>query len=342
MNSGNKKIALIQSYCNSQLKIDALQDTVNKLKELNVDICLFSAIKLPKELTDQVNYYIYSDNNPVLHYPEKAFNFWLWQFYKSNPDRKFYLNKMFSDYGWTVLNQVKHMSFLVKDLGYDYYFLVNYDLKFDDTVIFYISNPNTPALFKHQKHTTIFDGTLIFSVLTKRELDIICNEFNKSDFITTNYIPENYFINKVGYGLLVNELVHDVITVEGQQKEQVFNEMPNNDLFKLFIQNKKRLLIHMFDINKKLEIKIKFGDFSEVTIITTPGENEFINFGTFDIEKQNTLTISTDGNTYDFSYLFSETAPVCWFSDTDEQFSGTAPHISIENDMFVKRLTTYN
>ena len=30
--------------------------------------------------------------------------------------------------------------------------------------------------FKHQKHTTIFDGTLIFSILTKRELNIICND----------------------------------------------------------------------------------------------------------------------------------------------------------------------
>ena len=130
---GTNKVALIQSYCNTSDKIKALQATINELKQFDVDTCLFSAVELPTEITNQVKYYLKSDENPVLHYPEKAFNFWLWHFYKANPDRKFYMNKMFSDYGWTVLNQVQRMSELVKNFDYEWFYLVNYDLEFDDT-----------------------------------------------------------------------------------------------------------------------------------------------------------------------------------------------------------------
>ena len=45
---------------------------------------------------------------------------------------------------------------------------------------------------------------------------------------------------------------------------------------------------------------------------------------------------------FNFSYLFTEKAPVCWFNDTDEQFSGLAPHELIDNDVFLHRLVQYN
>ena len=98
MSSGKNKVALIQSYCNTLAKVEALVSTIKKLRELDVYTCVFSSVLLPREITDLSTFYIFSGENPVLHYPEKAFNFWLWHFYKSNPDRKFYMNKMFSDY----------------------------------------------------------------------------------------------------------------------------------------------------------------------------------------------------------------------------------------------------
>lgn len=337
----SKKVALIQSYCNTPEKIQALQVTLNKLKELEIDTCLFSSVLLPEDIVNQVKYYIFSEENPVLHYPEKAFNFWLWHFYKANPHRKFYMNKMFSDYGWTVLNQTQIMSSFIKNLDYEWFYLVNYDLDFDDTVVNNILNPTSTKLFKHKKHVTIFDGTLIFAVLQKPQLEIICNTFDKQDFIVTNQIPEAYFINKLGHNHLVDIEVHDTITVEGQQKEQQFNEMPNNDLFKLFVQNKKRLLIYIFDPTKDMGINIHINDDNKM-INLKQGEHQFIHFN-IKPEDVTSLKIAIFGYPiFDFSYLFTETAPVCWFNDTDEQFSGLPPHELIANDLFLQKLVQYN
>lgn len=346
----SKKVALIQSYCNTPDKVQALESTLDKLKFFDVDICLFSAVTLPEEITKQVKFYIKSDENPILHYPEKAFNFWLWHFYKANPDRKFYMNKMFSDYGWTVLNQVNKMSELVKHFDYDWFYLVNYDLDIDENVAKHLREPQATTLFKHKKHTTIFDGTLIFSVLQKPQLDIICNTFSKEDFIVTNEIPESYFINKVGREHLVDIQVHDTITVEGQQKEQQFNEMPNNDLFKLFIQNRKRLLVYIFDPRKDMTVYI-FVNGKSKRVELKQSEHQFIGF-TIKPENVTSLKISVldcyetvdipHSIDFDFSYLFTETAPVCWFNDADEQFSGRPPHELIDNDVFLQRLVQYN
>jgi hypothetical protein len=33
---------------------------------------------------------------------------------------------------------------------------------------------------------------------------------------------------------------------------------------------------------------------------------------------------------------------VCWFNDTEEQFSGEPPHVLIEKDIFLNRLVQYN
>jgi len=337
----SKKVALIQSYCNTPEKIQALQVTLNKLKELEIDTCLFSSVLLPEDIVNQVKYYIFSEENPVLHYPEKAFNFWLWHFYKANPHRKFYMNKMFSDYGWTVLNQTQIMSSFVKNLDYEWFYLVNYDLDFDSTVVDNILNPTSTKLFKHKKHVTIFDGTLIFAVLQKPQLEIICDTFNKQDFIVTNQIPEAYFINKLGHEHLVDIEVHDTITVEGQQREQQFNEMPNNDLFKLFVQNKKRLLLYIFDPVGNLMIDVQVNGLSKIVELKK-GEHQFVHFN-IKPEDVKTLKIFLYTLSFDFSYLFtSETAPVCWFNDTEEQFSGEPPHVLIEKDMFLQRLVQYN
>lgn len=337
----SNKVALIQSYCNTPEKVQALESTIEKLKFFDIDTCLFSSVELPKEIKCKVNFYIHSEENPVLHYPEKAFNFWLWHFYKSNPDRKFYMNKMFSDYGWTVLNQVQRMSNLLKAFDYEWFYLVNYDLDIDEIVSKHLREPEATTLFKHKKHVTLFNGTLIFAVLQKSQLETICQTFDKQDFINTNKIPEDYFLSKIGDEYLVDVEVHDTITVEGQQKEQQFNEMPNNDLFKLFVQNKKRLLIYIFDPTKDMGINIHVNDDNKI-IELKKGEHQFIHFN-IKPEDVKSLKIAIFGYPiFDFSYLFTETAPVCWFNDTYEQFSGLPPHELIDGDFFLQRLVQYN
>ena len=72
------------------------------------------------------------------------------------------------------------------------------------------------------------------------------------------------------------------------------------------------------------------------------GQHQFIHFN-IKPEDVTSLKIAIFGYPiFNFSYLFTETAPICWFNDTDEQFSGLAPHELIDNDVFLHRLVQYN
>ena len=51
----NKNILIIQSHCNTEIKLKVLSDNLEKLKNFDLDILLFSHIPLPEEITKKVN-----------------------------------------------------------------------------------------------------------------------------------------------------------------------------------------------------------------------------------------------------------------------------------------------
>lgn len=66
------KIVLISSYCDTTDKLEVLNKNIDILKDLGIDIMLNSPIPLPIEITNKCNYYFYTTQNPVLHWPQRA------------------------------------------------------------------------------------------------------------------------------------------------------------------------------------------------------------------------------------------------------------------------------
>ena len=132
------KIALINTYCDTEEKLDTLREMINEFKSLNVDIFVYSPLKLPEDIENICKFLFYTDENPILRYPVRGQNFW-WR-YRANNFRYVKLERMTSDYGWASLYQFKKLANFALTYEYDIFYLVIYDVKIDDYIKNVIKN----------------------------------------------------------------------------------------------------------------------------------------------------------------------------------------------------------
>ena len=96
-----KKIALITSFCNTKEKLKVLYDNIKIIKDLGLDVMVFSHFYLPKNINNIIDYTIISKENPIITWPEKGILQW-----QSIPYNNFSIHMSISnsDYGYAVLN----------------------------------------------------------------------------------------------------------------------------------------------------------------------------------------------------------------------------------------------
>lgn len=236
-----KKIALIQSHCNTEEKLNVLKENIVKLRKLDLDILLFSHIVLPEEIIKSVDFFVYDKSNPIL-WDERRHLYW-W----ANDHIK--LESSVADYGWTVFNQIIKSYNTVSDLEYDMFYIVCYDLVIDSFVTDVISN-NKIGKFKHVKPKNVnevgdyvdvvFDTSLIFLSLTKSIIEKIVQNLKKEEYIDNpSWIAEKYLeiilerdqINIENLGT-VTDLLHE--------STSVFNQSHNSD-YEIFVDNQELL-----------------------------------------------------------------------------------------------------
>ena len=111
-------LAIITSHCDTLDKIDLLKGLIKQLKNLNIDILLYSHLHLETSIQQEVTYYIYDKDNPILYWPEKGCLVW---FKVMDGKNSVKLKSMFPDYGWTALDQMKKAASFALPLKYDYY-----------------------------------------------------------------------------------------------------------------------------------------------------------------------------------------------------------------------------
>ena len=115
-----KKIALISSFCDTQDKIELLIKNVKKIKSLEIDVMVISPLKLTDELINLCDYFLYTKENAVLNWPEKAyFQWWGGTFNGININ----MTMTYPDYGYAALLQFKRIADLALSMGYDIFFL---------------------------------------------------------------------------------------------------------------------------------------------------------------------------------------------------------------------------
>ena len=59
-----KRIALISTFCDTQVKLDTLKENIIKVKEIGLDVMVISPLHIPKDITNLCDYYFENKRQP--------------------------------------------------------------------------------------------------------------------------------------------------------------------------------------------------------------------------------------------------------------------------------------
>lgn len=289
----NKNILIIQSHCNTETKLNVLSDNLDKLKNFDLDILLFSHIPLPEEITKKVNYFIFDSSNPIL-WEERRHYYW-WSNYK------FKLESTVPDYGWTVFNQIIGSYEFLKNKPYEHFIIFCYDVIIDENVELILRNPKS-SLFIHQKPPNYSDkgvfepvilGTaLIFSVFEKHEFDLLIRALSKEEYASRyDLIAEKYFeikLKELGLYRKPEITIFDCLS----ESQNIFNLSGSKD-YSLFLDNRTKLKFVFRNASDK-KILVIIND----KLIVVDEEQEFLYNES--IEQIDTLGCLIENNFHDW------------------------------------------
>lgn len=187
-----KKIALVATFCNTPDKIELLEKTLTRLSSLSIDSIILTSIDLPFSVIRLATYCFVTKENPIVKWPEYAR---LSRKTFTENQKSITLIKGLIDYGFAHAWQYKKMSQIALTYEYDAFYLINYDLNFDEAVIQSLSaervvcniwgyNRSLNALANSKPEN--FQGSPSFGgdFKAKATLNFIC--FNRENLIKFN------------------------------------------------------------------------------------------------------------------------------------------------------------
>jgi len=284
-----KKLALINSYCDTWEKLTILLQNVTKLKKLGVDSLVYSPIPLPREITDHLDYVIFTKENPIIYWPERGIIHWA----DINGTHKIRL--IVPDYGWASIYQYKKLMEYGSTLDYDYYFWFLYDLTIDSVVEDTLKNPHNKLFFKSSKSKSSKVGG-IFASFNKENISKIYPLIDKQSYLKTcNGRIAEYYLETICdqiQGEVTNHINTDLVD---EYSKLGFNKAKVSHPFKMFFQNEKNLKFIFWELQEEnikftLKVNEKLYDFN-------PTKSDYIIDTTI-----NSNTIETIGYYYNSEY----------------------------------------
>jgi len=288
-----KKIALITSFCNTEEKLKVLYNNIKTIKNLGLDVMVFTHFQLPTKINNLIDYTIISKENPLLIWPEKVIVQWC-----TRPYNNFSLHMSTSnpDYSYAVLNQIKRMASLALSMDYESFFVVDYDLDINDYVKSILLDNKPNSFFPGQREKDFFGICLYLVSLDRKHLtkfkDLISKEsylFEKNEcaeswlFKAINFIPG--ILEKESVGDLIYNYGHidffDCSIIEGIKL--FIHKVPNNELKLVFysFKNIKNFIIKTedfiqeFNISEFEEIEIPYKEYTSFIVIYEEKEYDF-------------------------------------------------------------------
>jgi hypothetical protein len=175
--SNMKNIIIINSYANSQEKLDVLFNYILKVKKTNHDLLLISHLPTPSKIIEQVKYYIYDKENFLLPI-ERSPVVWFADFEE-------YINLHCSRHAYAIVKNFYTALNFIKSLGYDNFIFSDGDNIITDNAI--------------PKYNTIFDtlentNKKIFVFKMQNQIYNKYNILYRTNFFAGNV---NYFIKNI-------------------------------------------------------------------------------------------------------------------------------------------------
>tara|TARA_R110001632_G_C11271264_1_gene410867 strand:+ start:51 stop:1052 length:1002 start_codon:yes stop_codon:yes gene_type:complete len=304
-----KKLVGISSFCDTEEKIRVLISNLVKLRDLEVDILLFTPLSLPQKVYDLCTSIIISSENPVLKFPERGQSFWRQTTYKSDKI-KFIIIK--EDYGWASINQLKRLAQYAYNLDYEAYHLMIYDLNITPDIESEIRTNTTSSFYPHYKPSTQLTSPVggMFSTFTPVTINIFGSVINKSSYKNSPSAEDYLFnLNKSSLNLPIsNILTEDLVCADDKIYENI-NMSFIKDL-NLFINTVDYLGIYFYNIKGSKSILIKVNNQEHIKTISSTTSSFFIS--DILLSEIKSISISIDGEVKDYSSYLPQNSKIIY------------------------------
>lgn len=244
------RIVLISSYCNTQEKLDVLENCLDTIKkELGYDTMVTSPISIPSKYIEKASYYFQTKDNPTLNWPEKAIHIWREFPLKDLQGNiiKGVMTSAMPDQGLANAIQVKKLSQIALTFDYDHFYHILYDLKLNDVALKTLRD-NKPCAInaaRRLKTDSHWRASLHCSSFDRKNLEILEKVIGRQSYVKGRppmyhgniypYIEEwiSTIADILGFELIPDE-VDDLIFEQDTDKYHYFGVSISDD-FRLFI-----------------------------------------------------------------------------------------------------------
>lgn len=189
-----KKIVLISSFCNNEIKLQVLKKNILNIKSLGIDVMVISPLVLSKEIQEICDYYFLTKDNPILDWPDSATYFWR-VFHKY--DSLITVTTTVPDYGYAAINQIKQLSDIALSLGYDQFYHIIYDLKFDDKVYETLNGSHDFLVFPSKREDTVWEVGLHLISINRENLKKLVSLISVQNYLSINSVDAFIWISSL-------------------------------------------------------------------------------------------------------------------------------------------------
>lgn len=291
-----KKIALISSFCDTQNKTDLLYKNILILKELKIDVMIFTPFSLPEEINKVADYVLISKENPLLDWPEKSYFQW-WNI--SVNDQHMSMTITYPDYGFAGLTQVKRMADLALSMDYDLFFPMIYDININEHVKSVLLDNKKNSFFPSMRDGQVWGIGLHLISLDRDHLTRFKNLITKESYMVESDFDAFAWLHravKLIPGKLETEPVEDLIYY-----------FDNKDFFDFSIIENIKCFIHKVENQDIKLVFYNFGGIKTFTIKTEDFIQEYIVREWEEIKlpykNYNSFMIEYEGKEYNFTNI---------------------------------------
>ena len=295
------KVALISTFCDTQEKLDVLEKNIKIVKSHNLDVIVISPFNLPENITKLCDYVFITKDNPVLEWPVRSMYSWK----KISLNGKLHtLARTYPDYGYAGLTQIKQLSEIAINFGYDQFYHMIYDLKIDENVIEGFKSNKTCSVYPSKRGDANWEVGLHYMIFDKDNLSKFISQINLENYLSLKDSHSFEWLKSiqtvVGYDVEPIAVEDEIFYYEGFD---FFNFSPIKGL-KFFIEKNDetltpiKLLFYENEIDYK-EIIIKIG---ETIHVGTINDYAVFDLGFNKLNPQQ-VTITVDSVEYDITNI---------------------------------------
>lgn len=257
----DNKVVLFSTFCDTEEKIEILEENIKTIKNLGIDVIGISPITLPESTIKLFDYFILTKDNPVLDWPIRAMRSWR---DIGDSDKMYRISRTYPDYGFAGLTQIKQLSEFAMNFNYDQFHHMIYDIKIDDNVIEGLKSEKNCSVYPSKRNDIVWAVGLHYMIFDRENLKKFISKITLDNYLNVKDVDAFQWLhqlrNSVPY-TIESTPVEDMIYF--YENMDFFNYSPTEKI-KFFIEKNDEtqdsIKLLFYDIENEIPIKIRLGD----------------------------------------------------------------------------------